>query len=150
MVERLERPVAGLLGAGDEEAVQLDQLDFIEVLIVGGLDRLLHHHQQLGPRRRHLHAGGLDNVATVLAELAEKLDGAVLASLAPLSPVPWAQRLGYLLEQVGAGDKAERLAEYVAGVVNETTALMPSAPPGKANHDARWRLLVNVPVEPDL
>lgn len=96
------------------------------------------------------HAGGLDNVATVLAELAEKLDGAALASLAPLSPVPWAQRLGYLLEQVGAGDKAEVLAEYVDGVVNETTALVPSAPMGEAPHDARWRLLVNVPVEPDL
>jgi len=96
------------------------------------------------------HAGGIDNVATVLAELAENLDEAVLASLAPLSPVPWAQRLGYLLEQVGAGDKAEPLAEYVAGVVNETTALVPSAPAEGALHHARWRLLVNVAVEPDL
>ena len=96
------------------------------------------------------HAGGIDNVATVLAELAEKLDDAVLASLAPLSPVPWAQRLGHLLEQVGASDKAEPLAEYVAGVVNETTALAPSVPADEAPHDARWRLLVNVSVEPEL
>ncbi|MFU8858527.1 MAG: type IV toxin-antitoxin system AbiEi family antitoxin [Deferrisomatales bacterium] len=96
------------------------------------------------------HAGGVDNVATVLAELAEKLDGAVLASLAPLSPVPWAQRLGHLLERVGAGDKTEPLAQYIAGVVNETTALVPSAPADEAPHDPRWRLLVNVSVEPDL
>ncbi len=96
------------------------------------------------------HGGGIDNVATVLGELAEKLDGAALASLAPLSPVPWAQRLGHLLDRVGAGDKAEPLARYVAGVVNETTALVPSAAAGEGAHDPRWRLLVNVSVEPDL
>jgi len=96
------------------------------------------------------HAGGIDNVATVLAELAEMLKPAVLASLAPLSPVPWAQRLGYLLEQVGAGDKTEPLAQHVAGVVNETTLLVPSAPAGGAPYDARWRLMANVQVEPDL
>ncbi len=35
------------------------------------------------------HAGGLDNVATILAELAEKLDPAELAKIAELSPVTW-------------------------------------------------------------
>lgn len=96
------------------------------------------------------HAGGIDNVATVLSELAESLDPRGLASLAPLSPIPWAQRLGHLLEQVGAGDKTEPLADYVAGVVNETTALVPSAPAEGAPHDARWRVMANVQVEPDL
>jgi len=94
-------------------------------------------------------AGGLDNVATVLAELAERLDPAALASIAPLSPVPWAQRLGYFLEQVGAGDKTSPLAEHVAGVVNETTALVPSASAEGAPYDKRWRILANVQVEPD-
>ncbi len=96
------------------------------------------------------HSGGIDNVATVLAELAERLDLAALASLAPLSPVPWAQRLGYLLEQVGAAEKTSSLAEHVASVVNETAALVPSAPTEGAPYDKRWRLLVNVQVEPDL
>lgn len=96
------------------------------------------------------HAGGIDNVATVLSELEELLDPAILASLAPLSPVPWAQRLGHLLEQVGAGDATEPLAQYVAGVVNERTALVPSAPVVGAPYDARWRLLANVQVKPDL
>jgi predicted transcriptional regulator of viral defense system len=96
------------------------------------------------------HAGGLDNVATVVAELAEVLDSEVLASLAPLSPVPWAQRLGYLLERVGAAEKAEPLSRYVAEEVNETTALVPSAPAEGAPAHPRWRLLVNVQVEPDL
>lgn len=96
------------------------------------------------------HSGGIDNVATVLAELAERLDPSALASLAPLSPVPWAQRLGYLLEQVGAADRTSPLARYVASVVNETTALVPSAPAEGAPYAKRWRLLANVRVEPDL
>jgi len=96
------------------------------------------------------HAGGIDNVATVLAELAERLDPAALVSLAPLSPVPWSQRLGYLLAQVGAADKTSPLAEHVASVVNETTALVPSAPAEGAPYDQRWRLLANVQLEPDL
>lgn len=36
------------------------------------------------------HGAGLDNVATVLAELAEKLDGKELVRLAELSPIAWA------------------------------------------------------------
>lgn len=96
------------------------------------------------------HSGGIDNIATVLAELAEQLDPAALASLAPLSPVPWAQRLGHLLERVGAADKASPLAEHVASVVNETTALVASSPAEGAPYDKRWRLLANVQVEPDL
>ena len=96
------------------------------------------------------HAGGLDNVATVLSELAESLDPVVLSSVAPLSPLPWSQRLGYLLEQIGAGDKTGPLAEHVAGAVNETTLLLPSASAEGAPHDARWRLAANVQVEPDL
>ncbi len=96
------------------------------------------------------HAGGLDNVATVLSELAEILDPAALASLASLSPVPWSQRLGYLLDHVGAGEKTEPLARYVAEVVNETTALLPSMPAGDSPQDARWRLLVNYRVEPEV
>ncbi len=35
------------------------------------------------------YAGGLDNIATVLTELAESLDAGVLASIAKLSPVAW-------------------------------------------------------------
>jgi hypothetical protein len=34
--------------------------------------------------------------------------------------------------------------------VNETTALVPSAPVEGAAYDTRWRLLANVEVEPDL
>lgn len=96
------------------------------------------------------HCGGLSNVATVLAELAEKLDPDKLVSIAPLSPVPWAQRLGYLLELVGEGAKAEGLAEHVARVVTETVALSVVHPENGAERSSRWRLRINSEVEADL
>jgi len=96
------------------------------------------------------HAGGLGNVATVLTELAEALDAKTLAAVAGLSPLPWSQRLGYLLDQVGASDRTGLLARYVAASVNETVPLLPSVPAEGAARDARWRLAVNAVVEPDL
>lgn len=96
------------------------------------------------------HAGGLDHAATVLAELAELLDGKALAEVAPLSPVPWAQRLGYLLEQVGGSDHTEALAAYVRGAARETTLLDPQRGPAHAERVSRWKLTVNADVAPDL
>lgn len=46
-------------------------------------------------------AGGLDNVATVLADLAEKIDSAQLATLSAAAERPVVQRLGYLLDRLG-------------------------------------------------
>src|SRR5208282_827657 len=47
------------------------------------------------------HAGGLGQVATVLSELAERLNAEKLSTASRTAPVPWAQRLGYLLEHLG-------------------------------------------------
>jgi len=58
-------------------------------------------------------AGGLDQVATILSELSERLDPEKLVSAAGSAPLPWAQRLGYLLERVGAQGKAAPLKAYV-------------------------------------
>ncbi len=91
-------------------------------------------------------AGGLDTVATVLAELAGRLDPTKLAEAARLAPVPWAQRLGYLLDMVGAGDKTGPLAEWVHGKAREYVTLAPGTPGGK-ERSKRWRLLVNASVE---
>ncbi len=51
-------------------------------------------------------AGHISNVATVLAELSEKLDSAALAKLADFYAVPEVQRCGYLLEHLGEHDLA--------------------------------------------
>src|SRR5690606_23758923 len=58
------------------------------------------------------HAGGLDNVAGVIAELAPLADPRDLVKAARTAPVPWAQRLGYILDLVGAEGKTGPLERY--------------------------------------
>jgi len=96
------------------------------------------------------HAGGLDHVATVLAELGETLSREGLVALAPLSPVAWTQRLGHLLELVGRADRAAGLADYVQQTARETVPLDPRGDDGESVPDRRWKLAVNVRVAPDL
>jgi|SRR5688572_9656393 predicted transcriptional regulator of viral defense system len=98
----------------------------------------------------HERAGGLDQVATVLSELAEKIDAGKLATAAANAPVPWAQRLGYLLERVGASEKAKVLKTYVRAHASDATPLMPNAARARARRDEDWKLYVNADVTPDL
>ncbi len=93
---------------------------------------------------------GLDNVATVLAELAEKINTGKLRQLAELSPIAWVQRLGYLMELIGAKDKTDGIAGYVAQKHPVRTPLAPALRTIGAKTDGRWRVFVNTKVEPDL
>jgi predicted transcriptional regulator of viral defense system len=96
-------------------------------------------------------AGGLSNVATILSELAENLlDARKLLAETGRSPLPWTQRLGYLLERVGAASLAASLAPHVAARAKEYVPLRPGKPIAHASRDSRWRLLVNEEVEADL
>ena len=96
------------------------------------------------------HCGGLDNVATLLAELGEQLDPGRLAEIAELSPVPWAQRLGFILDLVEHSSRTERLARFVESRATETTSLLPSAWTASVRRNDRWKLWVNADLEPDL
>ena len=96
------------------------------------------------------HCAGLDNVATVLAELAEKIDAEQLQKIAEFSPVAWVQRLGYLLEMVDQKDKAQGIVEYVKKKHPVRTPLVPAVKTIGAKMDSRWRVFVNTKVEPDL
>lgn len=93
------------------------------------------------------HVGGLDQVATVLEDLAEKLDPGKLAEAAALAPMPWAQRLGYLLERVDAHEQAGPLKSYVGARARQTALLLPTASGEGAVRDDGWKLLVNAEVE---
>jgi predicted transcriptional regulator of viral defense system len=105
-------------------------------------------------------AGGLSQVATVLSELAEKLDPVKLAAAAAAAPVPWAQRLGYLLELVDAPEKAAALKEYVRARARESAPLLAQPRKPRSNprrgrrdkviRDQGWKLYVNTEVQPDL
>ena len=94
-------------------------------------------------------AGGIDRVAGLLMELAEVLDADRLVDAAMRSSVLWAQRLGYLLEHVGAADTAAPLKEYVRERAPNYTRLVPALDAHKTNRSRDWRLHVNARVEPD-
>lgn len=94
--------------------------------------------------------GGLDNVATVLAELGETLDALRLAEIAELSPLPWSQRLGYLLDLVEHSPLSESLAGFVAKHAARTAPLLSATETASAPRDDRWKLFVNTDLEPDL
>lgn len=96
------------------------------------------------------HAGGLSNVATVLAELAENMDAVKLLAETERSPLPWTQRLGYLLERAAAANLALPLADHVASRAKEYVPLRPRKSVAGSSRDCRWRLFVNEEVEADL
>lgn len=98
----------------------------------------------------HHHVGGLDQVATILSELAEQIDPQKLLTAARTAPVPWAQRLGYLLECAGAPEKAAALKMFVKDAARETVVLLPGATKEDGQRTADWKLLINTEVEPEL
>jgi len=95
------------------------------------------------------HCGGLSNVATVLAELAESIDAEAVVAEAHRAPLAWVQRLGYLLALVEASDLASALDPVLVARKPFPVALAPSEPTAGSTSDARWKVAVNVHVEPD-
>lgn len=95
-------------------------------------------------------AGHLSNVATVLSEIAEKLDPAVLAKLAASYAVPEGQRLGYLLELIGKGDLTVPLARWLKTQRYRPVLLAPGLARGEARQDLQWRVIPNESVEVDV
>lgn len=94
--------------------------------------------------------GGLDNVASVLADLVEVLEPSKLVEAAGVSPISWVQRAGYLLDLIGQHELANSLADYVQAHATVTAALLRKKPITRAPRDDRWKLAINANVEPDL
>lgn len=94
-------------------------------------------------------AGHLSNAATVLAELAERLDARKLVAVAPLVRLPDVQRLGFLLDAVGQAELARPLAEWLAARHPRAVPLQAGkAADGEA--DPRWRVVLNAELEVDV
>lgn len=96
-----------------------------------------------------VHAGGLDNVATVLSELSEEMSADKLLEAAKLCPVSWLQRLGHLLELVGQEEQSKALEPFVMENARSYTPLLRAANIAGGKRNPRWKLIVNVEVEPD-
>lgn len=93
-------------------------------------------------------AGHLGHVATVLAELAEKMDAERTAEVAKLEDdLPSAQRLGYLLDEVGAGEVGAALAAWIAERRPRFVPLRPGRSARRAAKNERWRVAVNEKIE---
>ena len=96
------------------------------------------------------HTGGLDGAATAVLELRSLLDPQKLREVAETAPIPWAQRLGYLLELDGEASPTVQLAEYVRANAVRYVQLAAGNDIEAAERSARWRLVLNSKVEPDV
>lgn len=92
-------------------------------------------------------AGGLGNVATVLSELAEKIDPVKLAAAARTAPVSWSQRLGFLLDHLGFSEKVVPLKDYVRQHAKDWAALSPKASRARSHPNKGWKLHINARIE---
>lgn len=89
------------------------------------------------------HCGGLDNVAAVLAELAETLDSKRLLMAAKQSPIAWTQRLGYLLDATEHQALGDALAPFVAARAREPAPLVRARSKTGVARLSRWKLALN-------
>lgn len=94
--------------------------------------------------------GGMGNVATVVAELAEENPGyaAVAVACAGLFADAAPRRLGWILDEFGGG-APDGLKEYCTGLSSSPSYLSPTASREGAL-DGVWDVFVNEEVDPDL
>ncbi|MXZ70723.1 MAG: hypothetical protein F4Z04_04330 [Acidobacteria bacterium] len=101
-------------------------------------------------------SGGIDSVATVLSDLAGKIDPEQLAALSASVERPVVQRLGHLLEHLGeeVATSAMREALQARGSLPWTEldrheVQDPDFAPEPQRRDPRWRVIVRRVPEPD-
>ncbi len=93
-------------------------------------------------------AGGLDNVVTILSELAEKLDGSKLRdTMKRHGDGIVAQRLGYLLDLLRRQDLSKGFVNMVQDA--PLRPLDPTAPITGASGSSKWHVLINARPEPE-
>jgi len=92
--------------------------------------------------------GYLGNVATVLGDLAERIDPDALVDAAKREGhLPTVQRLGFLLELADSTALAEPLATFVARRHPRAVPLRTDHTASSAPRDPRWKVFVNETVE---
>lgn len=99
--------------------------------------------------RFHASCGHWSNVATVLGELAARLNPALLAAGSQRVARSDIQRLGWLLDLVGHRRLALALEETLVDHRLAPTLLSPGWDAAGAERNDRWHLVINDVVEPD-
>lgn len=96
-------------------------------------------------------AGYLNNVATVLSELSERIDPKKLVRVAKAEgEIAHAQRLGYLLDKYGNKKSTSELRKWISEHDTKFIPLRPGWDGDILARDEKWRVLINDDVEPDL
>ena len=101
-------------------------------------------------------SGGIDNVATVLAELAPTIGADELASLSTRMERSVVQRLGYLLDWLGLDSLAQPMLDGLLSKAPlrwtelEREAHDPDFASDPAVRDPKWHIVAHRPPEPDL
>lgn len=116
--------------------------------------------------------GGLDNVLTVITELAGKINAKKLTKLASeTKEITWVQRLGYLLESINASNLSKKLENEIRKRNIQVRILMPIKKSKNIIHfnqktvakfrkkknsslsqfkNKKWKLILNKKLEPDV
>lgn len=97
-----------------------------------------------------LYCGGIDNVATIVAEIVEEVEPDVdsILECAPMFPASAVCRLGWLLEYVAGMQDLGQLSSYCRAT-GDPVMLSPYA--GRSGHiDKEWNVIVNREVEADV
>jgi predicted transcriptional regulator of viral defense system len=101
-------------------------------------------------------AGGLDNIATIISDLGDRIDAAKLATRAAAFERSVLQRLGYLLERFGPRERAQALHAALSHgsplpwiELEPLRAADPKLSTEPEDRDARWHVIVRRPLERD-
>lgn len=93
-------------------------------------------------------AGSMDHIATVVSELAEKLDAKRLLAVARKGQaLPVVQRLGWLLDRTCHGELGGELGRLVRARKPRMVPLEPGGSGAVSRRDSKWNVLVNTTVE---
>ncbi len=98
-------------------------------------------------------AGGMNHIATVLSELAEKIQPEKLRLLMESDvALAWKQRLGYLFEILEEPDLVTIIKEHLSKQPRvDYVALIPSIPiVDESKRNAMWKIIENIEIESDL
>ena len=96
---------------------------------------------------RYVHeCGGIDNVATVLSELAAEIEPDALAACVPHADAAVAQRLGWLFAHLGHSSLSDSIDRALVAP-RWWVPLTPGAPEVGHARDPRWRVVVNTEIE---
>lgn len=95
-------------------------------------------------------AGGLEITATIISELSERIDPFRLVEAAQTAPLPWAQRLGHLLEGVSGTETVAPLKQYVRDSSAQWVPLSIGSSTASIKRDKEWKVDVNAAVEVEI